>query len=232
MKQILSGKTLSEETVAYAQSLDLDVQCIDFIETISLAPELSTLTQNSFDSIAFTSSNAVNFFVMNPYCKELLKTKSIFSISGKTANSLMKLGVKLALTASNASTLADKIVKTNFKSVLHPCGNLKLDSLAIKLKEAHIKYNPLLVYETVLNKNIKLNKVYDAIMFYSPSGVESFFSANEWITITIACCIGETTAEAFQKKQQGATIITPGLPTPESMLKAIDNYFQKHTTTT
>lgn len=230
MKQVLSGKTLNEETLAYARALDLNIQCLDFIEIKPLTLDLSELESNAFDGIAFTSSNAVKFFVMNPYCKELLNNKNIFSLSGKTANGLVKLGVEPRLLAANAESLADKIIDSKYKSILHPCGNLRLDALGDKLKEVRIKYLPLLVYETLSNTAIKLSTTYDAIMFFSPSGVESFFSSNHWAVSAIACCIGETTVEAFQKHQRNATIITPELPTPESMLKTIANYFQKHTT--
>ncbi len=229
MKQVLSGKKLSEETIAYARSLDLDVQCINFIEIKPISFDINKIKNIDFDSIAFTSLNGVNFFAGIPGCKELVESKKIFSLSGATAGMLLKCGIQPVITANDATSLADKIIKNNMaKSVLHPSGNLKLDILEQKLVSAHIGYHTLLVYKTELNTNIKTNKTYDAILFFSPSGVESFLTINTWNKKTIACCIGKTTAEAFRKKQPGAIIITPFLPAPESMIKAVSNYFQKN----
>lgn len=223
MKQVLSTKTLNEETLAYARTLNLNVQCKDFIKIVPISFELNN---TGFDSIAFTSSNAAKFFLKKPDAKELLKTKTVFALSGKTANIL---NWPSAIVANSAEKLAGKIISYKSKWALHPCGNLKLDILEEKLKQAYIKYSHLIVYETKLNV-IKINKNYDTVLFYSPSGIKSFLSANKWNTSTIACCIGETTAEAFNKIHSNATIIVSESPTPEAMLKTVANYIQKHIT--
>jgi uroporphyrinogen-III synthase len=228
MKQVLSGKKLSEETIAFAHSLNLDIQCMNFIEVKPEPFDFGKIKNSDFDAVAFTSLNGVKFFLSIPGCKELAGSKKIFSLSGATAGILLKYGIQPAIIADDAESLADKIIKNQLaKSVLHPSGSLKLDILEQKLASANIRYNPLLVYKTELNKDIKTDKSFDAILFFSPSGVESFLNVNNWDTKTIACCIGKTTAESFRKEQPDAIIITPFLPAPESMIKAISNHFQK-----
>ena len=37
---------------------------------------------------------------------------------------------------------------------------------------------------------------FDAVLFFSPSGIESYLKSNSLQSATLACCIGETTAEA------------------------------------
>jgi uroporphyrinogen-III synthase len=123
--------------------------------------------------------------------------------------------------ADNASQLADKIITDgNIRSVLHICGDLKLDVLENKLTASGISYKPLIVYETVPVSN-EINGDYDAVMFYSPSGIESFLAKNNFNRDTLYCCIGETTAQKLRGIDESANIIIPNEPTPHAMLRAI-----------
>lgn len=62
MKKVLSTKTLDSDTLAYAQTLQLDVQCMDFIETTAFPFKLELFINKNFDALAFTSASAVKFF--------------------------------------------------------------------------------------------------------------------------------------------------------------------------
>jgi uroporphyrinogen-III synthase len=141
---------------------------------------------------------------------------------------LITYGFQPDIIAEDAASLADKIISSGMaENILHPSGNLKLDVLEQKLASANIKCNSLLVYKTELNKDIKTDKSFDAVLFFSPTGVESFLNVNTWNIKAVACCIGKTTAESFRKEQPEAIIVTPFLPAPESMIKAVSTYFQK-----
>ena len=59
-------------------------------------------------------------------------------------------------------------------SVTFFCGNQRRDTLPDKVRAAGIKVEELVVYETV-ELPLKVTDHYDAILFYSPSGVRSFF---------------------------------------------------------
>ena len=104
---------------------------------------------------------------------------------------------------------------------MHIAGNLTLDTLEKKLKSAGIDYNRLVVYETILKSKRVPNKDFDVIMFYSPSGVGSFFLTNELNREATYCCIGNTTANALRGKYSNAKIISPVHPNPESMIDTI-----------
>ena len=69
-----------------------------------------------------------------------------------------------------------------------------------------------------------LNEQFDAVLFLSPSGVESFFAANKLKDETVCCCMGTTTASALREKFSTAKIISPKEPSPESMIDAIVRY--------
>ena len=56
----------------------------------------------------------------------------------------------------------------------------------------------LIVYDTRLTP-VKLNNQPDAILFFSPTAVKSFFSMNELISRTKIICHGKTTAAALKQ---------------------------------
>lgn len=223
--KVLSTKTLDPKTIAYAHSLNLDVQCIDFIK---IEPSEFDLPNGTFDFIIFTSSNAVRFFFEHEKSVEFLIDKKILSLSGKTKEELLGNNIQPVFTADNTADLARLIIQTKTAgSVLHVCGNLALNVLEEKLKIEGIAYTQLIVYQTRLQRDIILNAQFDAIMFYSPSGVESFFTRNHIRNEMVCCCIGETTAISLKEKWRNAKIILPQHTSPESMIDAIEQYLEK-----
>ena len=224
MKKVLSTKKLDADTIAYARSLNMEIQCVDFIE-VSLA-DFKIPLADTFDSIAFTSANAVKYLFADAETQEFVSGKKVFALYGRTSEELAKHAIKPAGAAGNATDLADVIVKDGtLNSVLHVCGDLRLDVLEKKLKEVGLKYSPLVVYKTVLLNNDKLNEKFDAVMFYSPSGVNSFFYANDVTKEAICCCIGETTASRLKEKRSDANIILPKTTTSQAMIEELTQYF-------
>src|ERR1019366_8231962 len=195
MKKVLSTKTLDKETIAYAGTLDMEIQCIDFIEVNAVEFQGNIPLTQSYDALVFTSSNAVIYFFEYEKAMELITGKKVFAINGKTVDELARHNIKTTASAKNAADLANLIVENeDFESVLHVCGSLRLDVLEKILKSEGIKYTPLVVYQTVLLNNEKSNGHFDGFMFYSPSGVDSFLHSNEIAGESVCCCIGETTA--------------------------------------
>jgi uroporphyrinogen-III synthase len=228
--KVLSTKTLANELLTAAQQKGLDILCLDFIKIKPVPFSGAQLSGVKFDSLAFTSSNAVKFFSENPDSKVLVGDKPVFGLIGKTESILTDLGVDVFANSTDAASLADAIIEAGrINAVLHVCGNLKLDILQRKLEAAQIEYHPLIVYETILLKHIVPPDDFEAVMFYSPSGIESFFSQNTLSESTICCCIGDTTAAALKKRMPDAKIILPVFPSPESMMEAMQEHFQKIT---
>ena len=229
MKKVLSTKTLDGETLAYALTQNLDVQCEDFIETTAFPFKLELLNGKSFDALAFTSPVAVKYFFENKNAIAFATGKQIFAIQGKTREELLVKGFKADIIAASANELAVAVIKSGTsKDVLHICGNLRLPVLEEELYKGGVQYTDLMVYQTGTKaKKIAVNS-FDAIMFYSPSGVESFLTRNELNDNMVCCCIGNTTAQALKEKKNSATIILAEQPTPQSMLFELANYFQDH----
>jgi uroporphyrinogen-III synthase len=228
MMTALSTKVLSAELIAEARLKGLEIECLDFIETKSLSFNRKQTEHIEFDTIAFTSANAVQFFFQNPDARVIIGDKQIFALQGKTQSLLNDSGYKAFGTSNHASALADVIIQTGrAKGVLHVCGNLKLSELETKLNSAGIHYFPLLVYETVLLQDVQVKDKFDVIMFYSPSGVESFFSKNTIENQAICCCIGDTTAIALKKRMPEVKVILPLIPSAESMIAAILAHYKK-----
>lgn len=224
---MLSTKTLDSDTLAYAQTLQLDVQCMDFIETTAFPFKLELFINKNFDALAFTSASAVKFFFENKGAASFANNKQVFAIQGKTQEELLARGIQTDISAASAHELAAAIIKSNVaKDVLHICGNLRLPVMEDNMREAGILYTDLMVYQTG-TKAKKVNDAFDAILFYSPSGVESFLVLNNIDNETVYCCIGNTTARELKEKKSTITIILPEQPSPQSMLTAVSNYFHK-----
>jgi uroporphyrinogen-III synthase len=230
MLKVLSTKLLGENLVDSASQLDIALTCLDFIEVRDLDFDIAIVNSLIFDAVVFTSSNAVTSFLkkaanaLAPSPLERAGGEVIYSLSGKTKDELLKQGISTVAVADNAEQLADLIIANNkIRSVLHICGNLTLDTLQNRLMTAGLSYVQFQVYETVLN-SIELNEDFDAIMFYSPSGVESFAMKNEINIDTLYCCIGLTTAEKLKSVNDKIDIILPKQPTPEAMLRAIKDF--------
>ena len=225
MKKVLSTKTLDPAMLQYAQTKQLELTCIDFIETSALAFNETTVDTNTYDAVVFTSANAVEYFFSNATASSLINNKAIYGLQGKTNEALLSHHLNAVATAASAAELAQVIIAGHkVKSVLHVCGNLKLTALEEALSFSGISYQHLLVYQTVKQTAQKVTDDFDAILFFSPSGVESFLVENELKNELLCCCIGKTTAAAL--KQKTNHIILPGEPTPLAMLNAVAAYLE------
>jgi uroporphyrinogen-III synthase len=91
------------------------------------------------------------------------------------------------------------------------------------LAKAKISFNEIEVYETRLTPH-KINTTVDGILFFSPSGAESYLKENELNNET-CFCIGTTTAEALT----GITtnIVTANKPTVENVIVQAINYYKR-----
>ena len=96
-------------------------------------------------------------------------------------------------------------------------GNLRKETLPKALKEAKLNFNEIQVYETTLTPQ-KIKTAVDGILFFSPSGIESYLKENK-IKNEICFCIGETTAEALDKITKN--IIVADQPTIEDVIEDV-----------
>lgn len=189
--KIGSTKILSDAQNQELENAGLEVYEADFIKTESINFDLKTINNNLF----FTSQNAAQSILLHPKQVEL-KAKNVFCVGIKTKALLEENGFNVVVYVDYASDLAEIItlIYSN-ESYTFFSGNLRKETLPKALKEANIQFNEIQVYETTLTPH-KLNIPVEGLLFFSPSGVESYLSENK-IKKETCFCIGETTAEAL-----------------------------------
>lgn len=190
----------------------------DFIETKIKNFELSKVNEN----LIFTSQNAVQSILQHSKCEEL-KGKNVFSVGMKTKELLTENGFDVVAYTGYASDLAEIIsLIYSSESFTFFSGNLRRDILPNTLKENGITFNEIEVYETNITSK-KMTSKQDGILFFSPSGVESYFKLNS-IKDETCFCIGETTAEALENKKVKNIIISEK-PSVESVITQVIEYY-------
>lgn len=198
--KILFTKTGIENEVS--EKLGADFAC-DFQDFIAI----EHLKAKPFDlkkySLIFSSVNAVSTFFKNGFkpSENFLNPKKfnkIYAVGTKTKLEIRKHGFGTFKVCKHASDLADFIMENSQREdFLHFCGNLALDILDKKLPLQNISYKKITIYKTsLLYPKISVN--YDALVFFSPSGVRSFAKFNSLDNLKIFS-IGQTTEKELKK---------------------------------
>ncbi|NBW28320.1 MAG: uroporphyrinogen-III synthase [Flavobacteriaceae bacterium] len=214
---ILSTKVLSPSQRETLENNYFSVIEEDFIATKNQNFELTEINSN----LIFTSQNAAQSVLLHPKCQEL-KSKNIFCVGIKTKALLEENGFNVIVYVDYAADLAEIItlIYAN-ESYTFFSGNLRKETLPKALKEAKIKFNEIQVYETSLTPK-KVKVAVEAILFFSPSGVESYLKKNT-IKKELCFCIGETTADALPKTVKN--IIIAAQPSIEDVIEeCIEEY--------
>jgi len=128
-------------------------------------------------------------------------------------------------TAAGAAGLAREIIsRKSYRTVTFFCGRQRRDELPQLLLRSGIEVREVVVYATRPTPQ-HLAAIPHAVLFFSPSAVDSFFSLNELLPSVICFAIGETTAAAIRQKAATNTIVTAARPLQEAMLEALINHF-------
>lgn len=223
---ILSTRPLNKQIIEEAAEQNIFIDCISFIETVpvvnkDLEEKIKKLSEKKITAV-FTSMNAVEAV------KDHLPSKPewrIFSI-GQTTKELIDdfFGSEnIVAVANDASTLADIIIENGEKDIFFFCGDQRRDELPGKLKSKNIKVEEVVVYNTIKTTQ-KISKEYDAVLFYSPSAVESFFSVNDINRDVTLFAIGYTTADTIKETVKNNIIIAEH-PGKEALVKKMIAYF-------
>ena len=213
MIQILSTKTLLNNQKQALVNANFNVIEVDFIHTKSQAFKLNEIN----DNLIFTSQNAVQSFLLDPKSEDL-KTKNVFCVGLKTKILLSESGFNVIAYTGYAADLAEIItlVYAN-ESYTFFSGNLRRETLPEALKEAKVKFNEIQVYETTLTPQ-KIETSVDAIMFFSPSAIESYLKENK-IKNETCFCIGTTTSSALEGITKN--IVIADQPTIEDVIEEV-----------
>ncbi len=219
------------ETLLINQALEkgIIIDTFFFIETQpvlagELTAEIQLLATRKIVAV-FTSMNAAE-----AVAKQLAVKPDwvVYCIGGTTKELVYKYfgQTSVAGTAKSAAALAEKIIadkKSN--EVFFFCGDHRLDELPELLSKQKITVNERIVYNTIQLPQV-IDKEYAGILFFSPTAVHSFFSANTVSIKTILFSIGKTTTSCIRSYCTNI-IITSEWPGKENMVKMVINYFEK-----
>ena len=126
-------------------------------------------------------------------------------------------------TGKDAQSLAEGMIGNGTKEAVFFCGNIRRDELPQLLKQHQIDLKEMVVYQTNTTPYC-IHKPYDAILFFSPSAVDSFFSANKVEGQTILFAIGNTTAKAIENYSFNK-IVRSDSPEKDSLVRKAITYF-------
>ncbi len=218
MARILSTKKLLPNQKQYLLNAGLSVVEADFIRVTPYSFSTGGLKQN----FIFTSTNAFKSFVAHKDAENFRNTK-IFCVGSKTREVIEQTGFTVAASADYAEELA-KIINEEHrdKTFTFFSGSMRRNTLPEAMHYAGVDFNEVEVYKTELTPH-EINTHLDGILFFSPSGVESYLLKND-IENKTCFCIGTTTAEALSGI--AANVLTANKPTIENVIVQCINYYK------
>jgi len=177
--------------------------------------------ENIRENIILTSKNAFKS-LLQQIPIERLRRSSFFVVGNQTGQALLSLGLNVTELKPYGEHLAEAIIKHHFtKSFTYFSGNLRRDLLPKMLVENGISLEEEMAYQTDLNPQ-KIDRKYDGILFFSPSGVSSFLTSNT-LGGEMCFCIGKTTAIALEGKTPN--ILVAKTPNMESLTDLCIQYY-------
>ncbi|WP_124978946.1 uroporphyrinogen-III synthase [Nonlabens xiamenensis] len=151
--------------------------------------QLDNYQPPSHQHLIITSSNAI------PGLKAVFGIHhKVYCVGQQTASKLQEMGVAPVYTANNAKDLAEYLIhQQKDQSFSYLCSPQRRKELPDLLQAAGITLEELFVYESVAVMK-SFDRIFAAVTFYSPRGVDAFAKANPHDSKAIAICIGHTTA--------------------------------------
>ena len=215
---LLSTGELPSALIREAETKGVAIYAVPFIQTEPVGqPGLPDLLNRPLVAV-FTSQNAVK--ALGAIGGECWKVYCIGDTAGR------RFGENsIAGKASTAKELAEEIMRTHKgPEVYFFCGDKRRDELPELLRKEGFTVHEITVYRTIATPH-RLTGKFDAIAFFSPSAVDSFFSANEPPAGKPLFAIGETTAEAIRSRCDNLTLVG-ARPDKEELIRLMIEYFQ------
>ena len=167
-------------------------------------------------SFIFSSQNAVKS-VFNQF---RFSGNNCYCVGEKTQKLLERNGQKVIKMAEKSSILVDFILKNaKNESFLFFTGNQRMPVIESAFAQENKSLEVIETYLSITQPKAMGN--FDAVLFYSPSGVESYLQNNSLEDCT-SFAIGETTAQSLKKYTDN--IITATQPTIEHLIAAVRKY--------
>jgi hydroxymethylbilane synthase len=176
--------------------------------------------KNEIENVVITSQNGVEA-LLNSFTKDEMKFKNIYCVGRRTKKLIENRIGKVTKVAKNAKALAEYLsTALENKNVTYFCSDVRLDILPAYLQSHDITVNEVEAYKTMLSPE-KLDDSVTGVLFYSPSGIESYLTENN--ADKVAFCIGETTAKEARKHFENVQVAN--LPSVDSVLELVNSHF-------
>ena len=217
MITLLSTKSLTESQRQQLAEAGLSVVEQEFIR-VQLLPVPAIKWQHN---LLFTSQQAVKSVVAQKSIPHP-ENHTVFCVGEKTRSALEDSGFSVSASFDTAEALGSYLIDAEWNDFDFFCGDRRLDALPQRLQEAGIAFCERVVYSTQ-NYSVKIETPIQGILFFSPSGVESFLEKNTLDGLP-CFCIGSTTAQALA----GLTQLVFIAPTPsiEATITICLDYFK------
>lgn len=206
---ILSTAALPFERIDHIPE-SIDIKVVPFIKiiptpSVELKPLIDKLVSEK-QNIVFTSAHAVKIVAD---CLAEIPEWKIYCIRNETRLAVEKFFGKslIAKYAENALSLSQAIINDGIKNAIFFCGDQRMDVVPDSLKKNGIELTELVVYETRLTP-VQIKENPDAVLFFSPTAVRSFFSVNTLESSTQIFAMGKTTAAALLNYTSNNIIIS------------------------
>jgi len=209
---VLSTKKLTSSQREIISNTDIDLVEYNAITIEKLQFANQVVTENAI----VTSQNSASVLI-----ESKTELKNVFCVGEKTASLLVGNDYNVVETTKNSLELAKIIVKKyKSDSFVFFCGDKRRKELPNILSENKVDFTENILYKTKLNSH-KFEEVFDGILFFSPSGVESYMQENP-LDNSLVFCIGNTTATAI--KEEAAKVIISDTPSVEDVLFKLKEY--------
>lgn len=213
---ILSTKILTLQQCQRLRNSGFDLSQFDFIKIDYCQFPLERVG----DLLLFTSQNAVKSVLQHPKIAHLQSIPAV-CVGEKTSSLLTENGFQVLDFKHYASQLGEIITqKYRRHRITFFSGNLRRDTLPDLLNDEGIFFEEIQAYQTILTPH-KMTFDVDALLFFSPSGVQSYAQLNAFST-QICFCIGLTTAYEAQKYTN--RIVISEKPTIDSLISSVIHY--------
>lgn len=227
---ILCTRPVEQAQIVAAANKGIAVEVLPFIETKSLvdailAAKIQQLAKQPLLAV-FTSGNAIDAVIQALDGKRPLW--QLFCIGNTTREKAVQYFGENQLSASalNATALAERLIQwpaVHNSPIVFFCGRQRRNELPEKLNAAGIALQEFVVYET-LELTHSVSKNYDALLFFSPSAVHSFFKVNQ-AGGALLFAIGETTAATI-KTYSSNTLVIGNTASKKDLLEQAVQYFE------
>lgn len=218
---IYSTKSLSLEQTNNLNS-KIGAVSSDFI-TIRNNRIKPAVVRKNIENVLFTSQNAVES-LLNSFTPLELDFTNIYCVGRRTKRLIENRIGKVKHVENDAEKLANYLVE-NIKdtNITFFCGNKRRDELPTILAKNNVFVNEIECYQTTLTPR-KIEEKYNGILFFSPTGIESYLKENS-TSNSVAFCIGETTGT--EARQYFKEVIVSKVSTVESVLESVNEYFKE-----